>query len=156
MLFRSYSSSYSMNTSSPHLPVQVNTHLTGGPNIKASISNPSTPMSYMGSTTPGSHYYSDQPMMVDRPPKRRASGFRRVRTVHDLQPRPDVLPGSRRMGADGVYLSVCIFAHLGHGMLLNSYVSYSLYGSSPQISSIHSVSAIQRSATSPPTIRAVC
>ncbi|KAJ2917744.1 hypothetical protein MD484_g2632, partial [Candolleomyces efflorescens] len=100
-----YSSSYSMNTSSPHLPVQVNTHLTGGPNIKASISNPSTPMSYMGSTTPGSHYYSDQPMMVDRPPKRRASGFRRVRTVHDLQPRPDVLPGSRRMGADGVYLS---------------------------------------------------
>ncbi|KAJ7287843.1 kinase-like domain-containing protein [Mycena rebaudengoi] len=45
-------------------------------------------------------------MPVDQPPKRhRASGFRRVRTAHDLQPRIDgPIPG-RRMGADGVYLS---------------------------------------------------
>lgn len=83
----------------------VNSHLTGGPNIKASISTPSTPMSYMPSTTPGSHYYpQDQSMVVD-PPKRRSVGFRRARNSHDLQPRLDVLPGSRRMGPDGAYLS---------------------------------------------------
>ena len=45
-------------------------------------------------------------MAVDPPPKRRAPGFRRVRTVHDLQPRLDVSPLGRRMGADGVYLAV--------------------------------------------------
>ncbi|KAJ7268738.1 kinase-like domain-containing protein [Mycena haematopus] len=45
-------------------------------------------------------------MAVDPPPqKRRASGFRRVRTAHDLQPRLDAPVGNRRMGADGVYLS---------------------------------------------------
>lgn len=46
-------------------------------------------------------------MVVDvSPPKRRALGFRRVRTVHDLQPRLDVSPAGRRMSSDGVYLSV--------------------------------------------------
>ncbi|KAJ7859717.1 kinase-like domain-containing protein [Mycena leptocephala] len=45
-------------------------------------------------------------MAVDPPPqKRRASGFRRVRTAHDLQPRLDGPISGRRMGADGVYLS---------------------------------------------------
>ncbi|KAJ7680557.1 kinase-like domain-containing protein [Mycena polygramma] len=45
-------------------------------------------------------------MAVDPPPqKRRASGFRRVRTAHDLQPRLDVPVQGRRMGADGHYLS---------------------------------------------------
>ncbi|KAJ7703000.1 kinase-like domain-containing protein [Mycena rosella] len=45
-------------------------------------------------------------MTVDPPPqKRRASGFHRVRTVHDLHPRLDVPVQSRRMGADGAYLS---------------------------------------------------
>ncbi|TFK44375.1 kinase-like domain-containing protein [Crucibulum laeve] len=39
------------------------------------------------------------------PPKRRASGFRRVRTAHDLQPRVDAPPTGRRMGGDGQYLS---------------------------------------------------
>jgi hypothetical protein len=46
-------------------------------------------------------------MAVDPPPqKRRASGFRRVRTAHDLQPRLDASIVGRRMGADGQYLSV--------------------------------------------------
>ncbi|KAJ6499048.1 kinase-like domain-containing protein [Mycena sanguinolenta] len=45
-------------------------------------------------------------MAVDPPPqKRRASGFRRVRTAHDLQPRLDAPVVNRRMGADGLYLS---------------------------------------------------
>lgn len=74
--------------------------------MKASISNPPTPMSYMPSTTPGSQYYAqDHNMMVDAPKHRRSVGFRRVRTAHDLQPRLDVLPGNRRMGPDGSYLS---------------------------------------------------
>ncbi|KAF8894025.1 kinase-like domain-containing protein [Infundibulicybe gibba] len=45
-------------------------------------------------------------MVLDVPQqKRRAPGFRRVRTVHDLQPRLDIPPTGRRMGSDGVYLS---------------------------------------------------
>ncbi|KAJ7091196.1 kinase-like domain-containing protein [Mycena epipterygia] len=45
-------------------------------------------------------------MQVDPPPqKRRASGFRRVRTAHDLHPRLDVSVQGRRMGGDGTYLS---------------------------------------------------
>lgn len=102
-----YSSSYAMDTSSPHPPLQ--SHLTAQVSVRQnSISNPSTPLSYMHPTPgPGSHYYpQDQSMVVDiPPPKRRALGFRRVRTVHDLQPRLDVSPAGRRMGSDGVYLS---------------------------------------------------
>ncbi|KAJ7079153.1 kinase-like domain-containing protein [Mycena belliarum] len=44
-------------------------------------------------------------MAVDPPQKRRASGFRRVRTAHDLHPRLDVSIQGRRMGGDGAYLS---------------------------------------------------
>ncbi|TFK73908.1 kinase-like protein [Pluteus cervinus] len=43
--------------------------------------------------------------MVDPPQKRRASGFRRVRTSADLQPRLDASFTGRRMGSDGTYLS---------------------------------------------------
>ncbi|KAF8210574.1 hypothetical protein K438DRAFT_1809926 [Mycena galopus ATCC 62051] len=71
-------------------------------------SNPPTPLSYLHPTqTPAGYYAQDgQQMAVDPPPqKRRASGFRRVRTAHDLQPRLDAPVGSRRMGADGAYLS---------------------------------------------------
>ena len=105
-----YPSSYSMDTSSPHPPIQ--SHINPqAMTIKASISNPSTPLSYLHpSSGQGSHYYpQDHPMAVDPPPKRRAAGFRRVRNVHDLQPRLDVSPVGRRMGADGVYLSVRTF-----------------------------------------------
>ncbi|EKM80676.1 hypothetical protein AGABI1DRAFT_36909 [Agaricus bisporus var. burnettii JB137-S8] len=44
-------------------------------------------------------------MVVDPPPKRRASGFRRVRTVHDLQPRVEGNSAARRVTSDGIYLS---------------------------------------------------
>ncbi|KAG2016149.1 CMGC/MAPK protein kinase [Coprinopsis cinerea AmutBmut pab1-1] len=93
---------------SPYAPQnqshQTPSHLAAHAPPKQSISNPPTPMSYMHG--PGSHYYpQDQSMMVDPPPKRRASGFRRVRTLHDLQPRVEANPGGRRMGSDGTYLS---------------------------------------------------
>lgn len=102
-----YPSSYSMETSSPHPPMQshVNPQTMS---LKPSISTPSTPLSYLHPNSgQSSHYYpQDHSMAVDPPPKRRAPGFRRVRTVHDLQPRLDVSPVGRRMGADGVYLAV--------------------------------------------------
>ncbi|KAF9568019.1 kinase-like protein [Agrocybe pediades] len=45
-------------------------------------------------------------MAVDPPPKKRAPGFRRVRTQHDLQPRSfDAASSGRRMASDGTYLS---------------------------------------------------
>lgn len=103
-----YQNSYSMDTSSSHPPLQ--SHLNAQSTIKASHSNPSTPLSYLHpNNSLGAHYYSqDQAMAVDPPPKRRAPGFRRVRTAHDLQPRLDVSPAGRRMGTDGVYLSVSL------------------------------------------------
>ncbi|KAJ7072138.1 kinase-like domain-containing protein [Mycena amicta] len=77
------------------------------PNPYIDRSAPSTPLSYLQPTqTPSTYYSPDSQMAVDPPPqKRRASGFRRVRTAHDLQPRVDIPIGGRRMGADGVYLS---------------------------------------------------
>lgn len=104
-----YSSPYSMDSSSPHPPVQ--SHLnTQGVGMKTSLSNPSTPLSYVPSTTPhGSHYYPhDQPMAVDpRPIPKRPAGFRRVRAAHDLQPKMvDGANAGRRMSQDGTFLSV--------------------------------------------------
>jgi dual specificity protein kinase YAK1 len=102
-----YQNAYSMDTSSPHPPMA--SHLsTQGVGIKASHSNPTTPLSYMHpNMSQGSHYYpQDQAMAIDSPPKRRAPGFRRIRTQQDLQPRLDIPPTGRRMGADGQYLSV--------------------------------------------------
>ncbi|PPQ89720.1 hypothetical protein CVT25_014121 [Psilocybe cyanescens] len=106
MSMNSYPASYSMDTSSPHPP--VSSHLsTQNMAMKTSLSNPPTPLSYMHpNTSQGSQYYpQDQSMAIDPPPKRRAPGFRRVRTAHDLQPRLDVPPTGRRMGGDGAYLS---------------------------------------------------
>lgn len=104
-----YASPFAMDTtSSPH-PSQSQTHLSAQASSRThSISNPSTPLSYMHpSQSAGPQYYSqEQQMAVDPPPKRRASGFRRVRTVHDLQPRVDSSSVNRRVTADGIYLSV--------------------------------------------------
>lgn len=101
-----YQNAYAMDTSSPHppMPSHLSTQVVG---IKTSHSNPSTPLSYLHpNTSQGSHYYpQDQAMAVDPPPKRRAPGFRRIRTQQELQPRLDVSPAGRRMGADGQYLS---------------------------------------------------
>ncbi|KAI0697241.1 kinase-like protein [Cytidiella melzeri] len=44
-------------------------------------------------------------MVVEPPPKRRASGLRRVRDQRDLQPYVNNTPGGRRMDATGIYLS---------------------------------------------------
>ena len=44
-------------------------------------------------------------MLVD-PPKRRASGIRRVRDQRDLCPKVQTRPASRRMDASGTFLSV--------------------------------------------------
>lgn len=60
-------------------------------------------------------------MVIDVPQKRRASGFRRVRTAHDLQPQIDVPPAGRRMGSDGVYLSVRVYSTCQLGVSLQGY-----------------------------------
>lgn len=89
-------------------PGASQSHLSAqGPSRAHSISNPSTPMSFMAAQqSPGPSYYSqDQQMAVDPSPKRRASGFRRVRTVHDLQPRVENINLGRRVSAEGTYLS---------------------------------------------------
>lgn len=99
--------SYAMDTSSPHPPAQGQTHLNPNVPMKHTISNPPTPLSYLHpSQSPSNYYPQDQSMAVDYPQKRRASGFRRVRNAHDLQPRVDVQPTGRRMGSDGTYLTV--------------------------------------------------
>lgn len=113
-----YSSPYAMDTgtsitgtTSPHTSSQ--THLGIMQVRQNSTSNPPTPASYPHPPQSSSQYYPQDPsMLVDPPQKRRASGFRRVRTLHDLQPRADVPFAGRRMGSDGTYLSVCIFFHI--------------------------------------------
>ncbi|KAG6833539.1 hypothetical protein H0H87_005190 [Tephrocybe sp. NHM501043] len=102
-----YSASYAMDTSSPHPPAQIQTHLSPhAPSRQNPGSNPPTPLSYLHSQSPASQFYSQDQMAVDPPPqRRRPAGFRRVRTVHDLQPRTDVPITGRRMTSDGTYLS---------------------------------------------------
>jgi len=102
-------SNYAMDTSSPHpLHPHLSTQAIG---VKASLSTPSTPLSYVPSSN--SHYYPhDHAMAVDPPSKRRPVGFRRVRAVHDLLPKLDAPITGRRMSHDGAYLSVRSHLHL--------------------------------------------
>lgn len=100
-----YPPPYAMDTSSPHPQLQP------PPNNRPplSVSNPPTPLSYL-SASPG-YYDQQQQMVVDIPQQQqqkrsRASGFRRLRAPHDLQPRLDIPPVGRRMGSDGTFLSV--------------------------------------------------
>jgi dual specificity protein kinase YAK1 len=112
-----YSPSYPMETSSPRPPSHIQTHLSAHVPVRhSSTSNPPTPLSYLHSQSPSLQYYpQEQAMVVDPPPqKRRASGFRRVRTAHDLQPRIDIPPSGRRMGSDGAYLSVCAMHNIAY------------------------------------------
>jgi len=93
-------------------------------------------------------------MVVDVPQqKRRASGFRRVRNAHDLQPRVDIQPGGRRMGSDGVYLSVrkyvdafMVFTHILRSPLGNLQLTFSK----------RITYATRSSDTNPHTTRAEC
>lgn len=74
---------------------------------KGASSTPATPLGFMQQSHSPSHYYpQDQPMVVDAPPPRREYGFRRVKSPRDLRPRADAQTTGRRMGNDGVYLSV--------------------------------------------------
>ena len=104
-----YSPSYAMDTSSPHLlPSAL---LTQPLKQNLSLSTPSTPIGFPAqhSPAPAGPYYpqsQDQPMMVDPPAKRRASGLRRVRDQRDLRPQVQTRPASRRMDASGMFLSV--------------------------------------------------
>ncbi|KAG5353500.1 hypothetical protein C0989_006314 [Termitomyces sp. Mn162] len=102
-----YSPNYAMDTSSPHPPALQTHHLSAHPTSRQNpVSNPSTPLSYLHPQSPASQYYASDQMAVDPPPqRRRPSGFRRVRTAHDLQPRTDVPITGRRMASDGTYLS---------------------------------------------------
>ena len=105
-----YSPSYPMDTGSPHLPPSA--LLTQPLKQSASISTPSTPIGFpvpQQSPAPAGPYYpqsQDQPMMVDPPTKRRASGLKRVRDQRDLRPQVRTRPASRRMDASGTFLSV--------------------------------------------------
>ena len=105
-----YSPSYAMDTGSPHLPPSA--LLTQPLKQNLSVSTPSTPVGFpvsQHSPAPTGPFYSqpqDQPMMVDPPAKRRASGLRRVRDQRDLRPQVQARPASRRMDASGTFLSV--------------------------------------------------
>jgi dual specificity protein kinase YAK1 len=105
-----YSPSYAMDTGSPHLPPSA--LLTQPLKQVTSVSTPSTPIGFPvphRSPAPAGPYYpqaQDQPMMVDPPAKRRASGLRRVRDQRDLRPQVRTRPALRRMDASGTFLSV--------------------------------------------------
>lgn len=92
----------------PQPATQSHTHLATHTMVKqSSLSNPPTPISYLHSAQASHYYPHDQSMLVDMPPqRRRVSGFRRVRSAHDLQPRLDIEPAGRRMASSGAYLSV--------------------------------------------------
>src|SRR6266851_2356895 len=105
-----YSPSYAMDTGSPHLPPSA--LLTQPLKQHISVSTPSTPIGFPApqhSPAPPGPYYpqsQEQPMMVDPPAKRRASGLRRVRDQRDLRPQVQTRPAARRMDASGTFLSV--------------------------------------------------
>lgn len=105
-----YSPPYPMETTSPAPSSSQN---LGGQRAgqRPSVSSPSTPLSYHPSQSPagGPQYFNKdhQPMAVEYPPpKRRASGLKRVRDPRDLRPFVNPTPSGRRMDATGIYLSV--------------------------------------------------
>ncbi|TCD69830.1 dual specificity protein kinase yak1 [Steccherinum ochraceum] len=105
-----YSPPYPMETTSPAPSSSQNPPGQRPISGRPSISQPSTPLSYHPSQSPagGTQYFNKdhQPMSVDfAPPKRRASGLRRVRDQRDLRPFVNQQPPGRRMDADGTFLS---------------------------------------------------
>ena len=105
-----YSPPYPMDTTSPAPSSQ---NLSAHSSARPSISQPSTPLSYIHpppSTSPA-HFFKQehQPMTVEAPPRRRLSGLRRVRDQRDLRPYVSGQPVGRRMDATGIYLSVSVF-----------------------------------------------
>lgn len=128
-----YSPPYPMETTSPAPPSTAHS-LSARGSRRPSVSQPATPLSYGHHSQQPSpvHFFGQdhQPMAVEPPPKRRASGLRRVRDQRDLRPVVNAQPAGRRMDANGVYLSVCLkfwcadFGHASHGRIILIYVIF--------------------------------
>lgn len=102
----SYSHPYPMDTTSP-APSSSQNLLAHRSARQTSVSQPATPLSY-GHTSQSPQFFAQehQPMVVEAPPpKRRASGLRRIKDHRELRPHVDPQPAGRRMDATGVYLS---------------------------------------------------
>ena len=106
-----YTGPYPMDTTSP--APSSNNNLTARHPRQQSISQPTTPLSFSHahhSPAPGNTQYfaqEHQPMAVEPPPpKRRASGLRRIRDHRDLRPFVNPQPTGRRVDASGMPLSV--------------------------------------------------
>ncbi|CCM01143.1 uncharacterized protein FIBRA_03191 [Fibroporia radiculosa] len=106
---QTFTNAYPMDTTSPAPPSQ--TLSAHRPAKQTSVSQPATPLSY-GHPSQSPHiqpqYFGQdhQPMAIEvPPPKRRASGLRRVRDHRDLRPHIESQPGNRRIDTNGVYLS---------------------------------------------------
>ena len=102
-----YSGPYPMDTTSP---APSSNNLSARHPRQTSISQPTTPLSFSHSPAPSSTQYfaqEHQPMAVEPPPpKRRASGLRRIRDHRDLRPFVNLQPAGRRVDASGMPLSV--------------------------------------------------
>lgn len=113
---------YAMETTSPAPPPSSQQTLTAQRMPRqTSISQPTTPLSYghspQNAPSPSQFYGQDQTMAVEAaPPKRRASGLRRVRDLRDLRPvlNPQV-QSFRRVDSSGTSISVsanlCFFIY---------------------------------------------
>lgn len=120
-----------MDTSSPHPPLpsqqQSQSHISIPPR-QNSISQPSTPLQFPVPTHSPA-YGAQDPMVVDPPQKRRASGFRRVRDQRDLRPHVNPRPGGRRVDAAGQFLSVrFLFVFVFRFLGCQSRVGWALLG----------------------------
>ena len=105
-----YTGPYPMDTTSP---APSSNNLSARHPRQTSISQPTTPLSFSHahhSPAPGSTQYfaqEHQPMAVEPPPpKRRASGLRRIRDHRDLRPFVNPQPAGRRVDSSGMPLSV--------------------------------------------------
>ncbi|KAI0949590.1 hypothetical protein AcW1_009149 [Taiwanofungus camphoratus] len=100
-----YAASYPMETTSPVPSGSLS--LTAQRSVRqTSVSQPATPLSFGHPTPAQTPYFKPEPMAVEvPPPKRRASGLRRVRDHRDLRPFVNPQPAGRRMDANGTYLS---------------------------------------------------
>ncbi|CAL1706839.1 unnamed protein product [Somion occarium] len=104
-----YSPPYPMDTTSP-APATSHGLTAQRGSSRSSVSQPATPLSYGHHSQQPSpvHFFGQdhQPMAVEvPPPKRRASGLKRVRDQRDLRPVVNVQPAGRRMDSSGIYLS---------------------------------------------------
>lgn len=110
-----YGQSYPMETTSPAPPQTLTAQRVPR---QTSISQPATPLSYghspQNAPSPAHFYGQDQAMAVEvAPPKRRPSGLRRIRDHRELRPVVNAQSSSRRLDANGGYLSVS-FAYGSH------------------------------------------